>query len=740
MRLTPIEYIKATANRVVFTETITADSVQSIMFTCLNIDNLELYQNCSLEIIVGGAVLSGKYRKLIDGSNVFYQDSINIPIALNPTTEAYTYSTFKATKDNQTLTKKDILRELIAKPIKYGNGAMTDFGVGGIVTADDKMKIDASYSWFVQAPLTLNTNFQDIAKIKNPSFDIKLGFYDGVSQFMFDGKCSIVTARHINTNTKVTLKVIEVVGDLFTYYIVSAKIDENELTVDFSINTSSHQSILNVIPVNFVESSRQNLIYKDIFDEDITEIEFIPGITQYNQTKIVTSNEYPGLSVNSTIVLTDDIDLDSIVIPGYYSGTNTVENYTFFLTVLKKDASIIQNLQLIDGTSNLQHRSKINDTWNEWITSNKHEHLATDIVEDDEHQFVTIDEKAAIGSIADSPWKPAVLTFEDLVIEYPNPEAGWCVTVLSTNINYEFNGDTWQPQSINALVTATKDINGLLSKELFAEISRLSFSRVVPNKGVVWRGNTDLMYGVNFEFLGLNAIDLVSRVSALTQKIGDNSILFGENLFSSGNNSINIGKNNNSSGAAAILLGQYLNSTTDNQVIFGKYNADFSGVFAIGFGNETTPKNLLELGIGGIIKVLGGYSINGKDSTDILLADGTTRKVTDFLTSNTFKNNAINFTLVDEDDEIVEIQLVQIPIIKYAVTITQVTGGTITVTLNGNPVTSGDLIRENSSVIITNTPSGGFMFSKYLVNGVESTSPVMVTSAMVISAEFVVNP
>lgn len=62
-------------------------------------------------------------------------------------------------------------------------------------------------------------------------------------------------------------------------------------------------------------------------------------------------------------------------------------------------------------------------------------------------------------------WKETVETYDDILIEYPEPQEGWTVNVKDTDYTYRYNGTEWIAISANAIPKATDNVDGLLSKE-----------------------------------------------------------------------------------------------------------------------------------------------------------------------------------------------------------------------------------------------------------------------------------
>ncbi len=62
-------------------------------------------------------------------------------------------------------------------------------------------------------------------------------------------------------------------------------------------------------------------------------------------------------------------------------------------------------------------------------------------------------------------WKESVCTYEDIAVEYPDPQDGWTVNVKDTDYTYRWNGTEWVAISANSIPKATQSLDGLLAKE-----------------------------------------------------------------------------------------------------------------------------------------------------------------------------------------------------------------------------------------------------------------------------------
>lgn len=70
-------------------------------------------------------------------------------------------------------------------------------------------------------------------------------------------------------------------------------------------------------------------------------------------------------------------------------------------------------------------------------------------------------------------WKESVDTFDDIATTYPNPESGWTVNAKDTNYTYRYDGTSWVAISANAIPKATKELDGIMGKEMVTELERV---------------------------------------------------------------------------------------------------------------------------------------------------------------------------------------------------------------------------------------------------------------------------
>lgn len=70
-------------------------------------------------------------------------------------------------------------------------------------------------------------------------------------------------------------------------------------------------------------------------------------------------------------------------------------------------------------------------------------------------------------------WKESVESFDDIAATYPTPENGWTVNTKDTNYTYRYDGTAWVAISANAIPKATKELDGIMQKEMVTELERV---------------------------------------------------------------------------------------------------------------------------------------------------------------------------------------------------------------------------------------------------------------------------
>lgn len=107
-------------------------------------------------------------------------------------------------------------------------------------------------------------------------------------------------------------------------------------------------------------------------------------------------------------------------------------------------------------------------------------------------------------------WKESVQTYDDIFTTYPEPQDGWTVNVKDTDYTYRYNGTQWVAISANAIPKATKNVDGLLTKEDYAKISDIENGAEV---------NQNAFSNV---IVGATTIAAESKTDSLTLSAGSN--------------------------------------------------------------------------------------------------------------------------------------------------------------------------------------------------------------------------
>lgn len=100
-------------------------------------------------------------------------------------------------------------------------------------------------------------------------------------------------------------------------------------------------------------------------------------------------------------------------------------------------------------------------------------------------------------------WKTAVATYADIATTYPNPQEGWTVCCIDTNIVWRYSGGQWVQISANTIPLASATEDGLMSKAGFtklagiatgAEVNQNAFSQVkIGNTTIAADNKTDVL-------------------------------------------------------------------------------------------------------------------------------------------------------------------------------------------------------------------------------------------------------
>ncbi len=196
-------------------------------------------------------------------------------------------------------------------------------------------------------------------------------------------------------------------------------------------------------------------------------------------------------------------------------------------------------------------------------------------------------------------WKESVGTYADITTTYPSPQDGWTVNVKDTDYTYRYNGLEWVAISANAVPKATNSIDGLLSKEDYADLHshisngnnphNLSKSQIgldhVENKSSAM---------IRSELTEENVTDALGYTPSDTWKANTSS---SEGYVASGNGQANKVWKTDANGnpgwrdpgtatkleTSRKIFGRNFNGTADvsgQALVYGSYNSSASGRFS----------------------------------------------------------------------------------------------------------------------------------------------------------------
>lgn len=285
---------------------------------------------------------------------------------------------------------------------------------------------------------------------------------------------------------------------------------------------------------------------------------------------------------------------------------------------------------------------KISENENVWstreITFEGHKHKVSDIEENEDKFFMTKEIKTEIENIKKSGID-SVNTFLDLPRKN-DVEDNVLYSVDDTKIIYSFDkiNNIWIPISINSLSNIdeeleddSKDVkSGLISKSFYQKLKDL-----FNVKDIKTSKNNSIFYGIQSNTIGSNSIDLVLREKEFIDKLGNNSVAIGNNIYKYNNKSVLIGNNLESILEKSVLVGNDLISNK-SLFVFGNYNIDGDFAFCFGNGNDYDKSNikrsnLFTVDYNGIFETSekGGYAIKNAPIENVLLANGKTISIYD---------------------------------------------------------------------------------------------------------------
>lgn len=283
------------------------------------------------------------------------------------------------------------------------------------------------------------------------------------------------------------------------------------------------------------------------------------------------------------------------------------------------------------------------DIWSvKEISTSGHKHEITDISENEDKFFMTKEDKLEIQKIKKAGTKK-VNTFLDLpgtndIEDTEDTDDALLYLVEETKIIYSFDkqNNKWNPISVNSLSNIDEEKenveSGLISKTFYQKLKDL-----ISNDTIKSTKNNSLFYGSkegNISNIGSSSIDLVMRKKDLVEKLGNNSVAIGNDIYRYNNKSMLIGNNLESVLEKTVMIGNDLISNK-SLFVFGNYNIDGEFAFCFGNGNnyDSEPKrsNLFTVDYDGMFETSehGGYSIKNGLVENVLLANGKTISIYD---------------------------------------------------------------------------------------------------------------
>lgn len=277
--------------------------------------------------------------------------------------------------------------------------------------------------------------------------------------------------------------------------------------------------------------------------------------------------------------------------------------------------------------------------WKE-LSNNLTEIYAKDVIEDNEHQFVSQDEKdvwnGAITELSNNVWGPTVT---NEAARPSNPLTGYTCTVLNSTVyggkkvTYQYIGDNkWVPITPNILpVMATTESqmqysNGgtLVDLDFIAKVNSTGIGKTLNLKEqFISSFNTENTYQT---LDNKNFFDLVKR-SGTTNLAYDGSINIGFSNDMLKTNSIGIGSNLKTGNKnESIMIGTGLIQKA--LITLGKYNDNNDNnslLLSIGNGtSDSSRKTVFNINENGIVTTTSNYVIDGIGPNYFLTSGGYT--------------------------------------------------------------------------------------------------------------------
>jgi hypothetical protein len=635
-------------------------------------------------------------------------------------------------EDNALVTFSDIQKSLQSSESKFTNGALISYGKDGLLTGSEKyainnlidheislvnkktinnisiiptllcnvdVKKDKLFNHTIiiggnDLQIKLNIQLNNYGLLKPSEFSLRVLDFSS-SELLKNVAIDFTIENNMNVSTKQN------------YLSIYAKFDNSQVLIEpttknYNVtHVNGKKTIFYDVPPVLPSKNKLNynlkVLYQNLYSDVFKLNENISGYTQngieYKKPTKIAISEFSNIDsyVSEGEFYMHNGDISTIV----NKPVNTNQRFDLLVRNMNLGSSleeyyVVQTFttyEQIVNTPNYKLSSfvRVSSTningiiWSDWLSNSLggHTHQATDIEEDELHNFVTETNITNWDGIRDYiisdifTWKKSVILISDLATTFLTPKIGWSCFVNETKSVWKYDGTEWLDNE--SIVSSNK--KGLIStsqfKEFFTDNSQSKYVSEKTNSfNYIHRGtlNPKTIYGENYQFLLQDNIDLVRRTAPLTEAFGSFSYQQGFDILADGGDNYIIGRNiltNKFDKSIGIGIG--LRYNTEDQTIFGSFNtiANSDG-FVIGNGvSEDFRSNLFSIAKNGIAKLNGGYSVSGKTDDDILVADGTTIKKS-ALSSDKRKivwNATIvplplqNFVLLPLDNEIVSLNV-----------------------------------------------------------------------------------
>lgn len=700
LQLSPIQHANTKVVSINFTQSY--DSMaQNLEFSCAVPLPLYPNQKIEIELVDDGIWLAGVFNRTSDGINTLYLDQelfqYKADLTVTPTTVVNIWLAFDVEgKENEVLTRADIIRLLQSTPNQMDHLKVIKYGTPGLVDGFDKLKLNQhkvninigpfemlenSYSEICTIKISTAAeqadNMGQLKLIAQEAADIQLLLFDSVGNL-----ASLTFSGNTGIKVHSCNGAIFAVKAAIVIYPNAGDQNASVIGIKISMRTSIAGSYNTLVKVSSYEDiiigETPTLIGAVAFGvKEEYEIDaYTLGWTKAGQRIRVDAN-----TEKAPVPYSSSEDL--MLAAGHYYNTAT----NVYLFVAAYDTKLIQRLTEIsnEGIPSTKERTydtgtKVFSAW-QVVSYVGHKHTAADVDETADRFWLSLTDKNLIKTLSDkslgSIYQEPVNTFADLAVTYANPTKNYIVTCKDTNITWQFNvaAGKWDLHSANGLPLASDAANGLLSKEDYTKLQQTSLSKKLAVTGgsvYIHFENDPSIYAAKIDPF---TIDLVKRTT-LTGKLGTASISMGKNIESFGAYSIAIGTSIaansdteksvflgydiTANGFRGIGIGQGLLFDRGNTTILGQYNAPLAVkniAFAIGGGTSADlRKNLFAVTDEGYA-IANKFMLEGAIGENVLLDNGNVLSLVSFATAEALtnidnkkvaKNKHITLTLVDD--------------------------------------------------------------------------------------------